>query len=348
MKFSPVSVHLLICTLAMLLCQQSAFAQRDQVFGLRGTPTSGTITAVSPSGITLQVGSSSKVVPLNEIQRVTFDGEPNELRRAREAAHQGRFEDARAELDKLNVADLRRDFVRQDVEYYSAYLDSRMSLTEGGNKDAALEALLTFVRRHPQSYHFYEAAETLGDLAVALGKNEDAVRYYAALAKAPWPEYKLRSAMLEARAQGALQQWDAAQQRYDSVLASELDTPEVHRLKLLATVGRAVTVAHKGHPQEAIETLQGVVAQNDSSDVELFSRAYNALGTCYVLAQQPQEALLAYLHVDLLFFGDPEEHAEALFHLSKLWNEVNKPDRAVTARNMLQTRYAGTAWARQL
>ena len=82
------------------------------------------------------------------------------------------------------------------------------------------------------------------------------------------------------------------------------------------------------------------------TDAELFGRAYNAHGDCLQKAGKPKEALMSYLHVDVLFYSDPDIHAESLYHLSRLWEETKKPDRAATTQNLLQQRYSGSVWAR--
>ena len=77
----------------------------------------------------------------------------------------------------------------------------------------------------------------------------------------------------------------------------------------------------------------------------MIARLYNALGRCYLKQNKPKDAVMAYLHTDVLFYADADAHAEALFHLSKLWSDINKSDRAVAARNTLRERYAGSVWA---
>ena len=76
-------------------------------------------------------------------------------------------------------------------------------------------------------------------------------------------------------------------------------------------------------------------------------QAYNALGAFYRSKQQDTDAVLAYLHVDLLFASNPSAHAEALYHLSQLWGKLDKPDRGVDAANRLRANYAGSSWAQR-
>jgi hypothetical protein len=54
---------------------------------------------------------------------------------------------------------------------------------------------------------------------------------------------------------------------------------------------------------------------------------------------------MAYLHVDVLFYADPEIHAESLYHLTRLWADIKNNDRSVAARKLLDERYSGSIWA---
>ena len=85
----------------------------------------------------------------------------------------------------------------------------------------------------------------------------------------------------------------------------------------------------------------------DETDAELLGRAYNALGAYHRSQQQTTDAVLAYLHVDLLFAANADAHAEALFYLSQLWRLEGKPDRGFDAANRLKTTYAASRWSKK-
>ena len=320
--------------------------QMDQVFLARGTPARGRVTEVARDHVTLEAsGGATRQISVPEIVRITFAEEPVDLNAARTAILQRNYNQALAELRKLEGRKIDRDLIRQDAEYYKAFVLCKLAMGEGGDKAAAMEAMLSFVRSAPQSWHFYEAAETLGDLAMSSGKYADAAKYYGPLATAPWPEYQLRGQIAVGRALIGDRQYDEALAKFEAVLASELATAEGLRQKSLAQVGKAVCLAEKGQPDAAIALLQELIQKNDPQDGQLFARIYNALGRCYIKQNKPKDAVLALLHTDLLFYQDPDAHAEALYHLSRLWGELNKSDRALAARSTLRERYAGSVWA---
>lgn len=339
-----------IAATALVASPGAARAQQqfDSVLGSRGTPTYGTITSISRTEIEIDSTTGDKRFSVNEIQRVTFKGEPRELRAARESIKKGQLESARAGLDEIDTTDITRKEILQDIEFYKAYCDGRLALVGGGDKAAAVRALRAFEAdsANQNSYHYYELMELLGDLAVALSSFDNAVIYYGKLGEAPWPDYKMRASVLQANALVASEKFSEALRKYDEVLSASLDDATAREQKLLATLGKAVCLAETGQPEPGIESVLKIIEENDSREKpQLFARAYNALGTCYLKAGKPQDALLAFLHVDLLFNQTPDAHAEALYYLCDLWRTVNKSERSIRARSVLENRYSGSPWA---
>ena len=323
-------------------------AQDDAVFSKKtGTPTRGLISAVSPQQVTIQTTGIARNIEVKDILKVTFGDEPSELTTARQRALAGQFGDAIEELGKVNEAEITNDVIKQDVVYYRAYSGAKHAMSSGGDKKAAQDQLYAFVSANPNSFHFFEAAELLGDLAFARADYAGAARFYGGLARAPWKEYELRAYVLQARSMSAEGKYAEALPGFEQVLTSGLTTPEALEQKMHATVGKAVCLAATGKHDEGIQIVEDLIAKNDPADATLFGRAYNALGACYMKTGKTKEALLAFLHTDVLFYRDPETHAEALFHLSKLWGDVGKSDRAVRARGLLTSQYVGSRWAAQ-
>jgi tetratricopeptide (TPR) repeat protein len=347
--FSSLRV-LVLCSmtaLLLLVCGSAAGQGVDQVFLTKGPPSRGTIAdaGMSWDKVQLDSGGAARDIWVNEIVRITYKDEPAELSSGRNHAIQRNYAQGLAELKKLDGRKVDRALVMQDIEYYRALCQCKLAMSEGGDKAAASAAMRDFVTKAPQSYHFYEAAEVLGDLAMASGKWADAVKYYGPIAGAPWPDYQMRANNALGRAHLQEKQFSEALAKFQAVIGRDASTPEENRQKNLAQVGRAICLAETGKAGEAVNILQDLINKNDPQDAALFARAYNALGRCYMKQGKTKEAVLALLHTDVLFFNETDAHAEALYHLSKLWSEVNKSDRATAARATLKQRYAGSIWA---
>jgi tetratricopeptide (TPR) repeat protein len=313
----------------------------------RGTKLVGKISDVSPTEITISSSGTERKVPVSDVERISLAGEPAGLRQARAAILAGQYEQATQSLENLEEPSDSAPVLRQEIAFHRALASANLALRGGGDADAASQKLLDFVRQNRTSFHFYEAAELLGQLAQVSGNYENAARYYQQLAKAPWPEYTLRSHVLigdSLRAQGKP---DEALQQYDKALAADASEPSVLRQQTLARIGQAACQAEKGETDRAIEALEQVIAKNDPADGELFAQAYLALGTAYRKAERTVDAVLAYLHIDLLFYAQRSAHAEALYYLSTLWPLVEEPARGVESRQLLQSRYAGSVWAKR-
>lgn len=322
----------------------SAFAL-DKIKPRQGVPTSGTITSMSPEEVEIEAGPVKKKVPVNEIQFVEYDGEPNELSLVRGAYASGKYEETLELLGKIDADKVERNEVKQDLDFYRAAALGHLALAGAGSMQEAGRALLAFESKQAGSYHYLEVCQLIGDMLVSAGKLDAATRYYDKLANSRFPEYKLKADYLVAKALEGQKKYAEAISKYDAVINGVGDSPDSQSQKLASVCGKATCLAATGKADEAVKMVEDVISKADAGDLQLHAQAYNALGSVYRTAGKKKEALMAYLHTDLLFSAFPEQHAEALAALSELWRDADKADRADQAAATLKDRYPGSRWA---
>jgi tetratricopeptide (TPR) repeat protein len=342
-------IALLTAAVIALAATSPAVAQRsvDRVRLLRGGSDSGEITDMSPLEVTLNKAAAKRVIPVNEIKTVLFEGEPTELSQARVSATNGNYEKAAQALSEVDLQAIRRDVVRQDVDFYKAFIAGKLALNGAGEIDDAGRQLNNFVRSYPKNFHYLAAAELMGDLLMASGRFDQAQKQYAELTKTPWPDYKMRASVAVGRTLQAQSKHAEAIAKFDTALAMPDGGVDAANQKLSATLAKAVSQAATGGVDEAVGSIEKVIQDTDPEQKELHARAYNALGNCYEQAGKTKDALLAYLHVDVLYSTVPEEHAEALAHLVPLWRAIGQEERARETNELLQERYGAGRAARR-
>jgi tetratricopeptide (TPR) repeat protein len=316
----------------------------DRVKLAQGSQSSGRITEISPTEIVLEIGSTKKKYAVNTVDSVQFDKEPNDLTQARIAVHAGRFSDAVTLLAKIDTSKIDRAEILKDIEFFKALAASRLALAGSGSIADAGKKMFAFEKAERDSFHYFETCETLGDLLFALNKFSEAETFYNKLAEAPWPDYQMRAAVLIGRALVGQKQYDRANAKFDAALAIEGSGKEAEGQRLAARLGKASALAGGGKTDDAIKLVEEIISQADAENLELHARAYTVLGNCYKAAGKKNEALLAFLHVDLLYSRFGELHAEALANLATLWTDLDKADRAAQARETLKEKYPASAW----
>ncbi|MEZ6067371.1 MAG: tetratricopeptide repeat protein [Planctomycetaceae bacterium] len=129
------------------------------------------------------------------------------------------------------------------------------------------------------------------------------------------------------------------------------DTPAEGSQRLQAMLGQARCLQARQDYDGAVKTLDTVINESTPSDSRLQAEAYLRQGDCYLaMNANPKEAIMAYLHVDVIpaMSRESDLHAEALYQLSQLWKQVNQPDRAREAAEALQAEYGSSQWAKKL
>lgn len=333
--------------LTTALVYQTLSSAEDQIDRKGGDRERGIITSMSKLGVVLRANGVDKEIPANQILRISYDQEPGDLSSIRRDLAEKDYRRALDDLNKIDLKKVDREVVRQEIEFGRAMCMARLAMAEGGDKAAAETALKEFASRNKDSYHFYTAAELAGDLAASAGNYSDAAKYYTAVANVEWEEVRIRGSVALGRMLAAQGKHAEALEKFESVI-KEAKSGDAEPVKQLAVVGKAQSLAETGKSAEAISLLadpKGVIATSDAKDTRLMARAFNALGNAYLKEGKKKDAVLAFLRTELLFFQEPDAHAEALYHLSKLFQEINKSERAAEAAAKLKQQYAGSVWA---
>lgn len=319
----------------------------DAVRTVKGT-INGAVESMTAQEVKLKRSDGrEETVAVNAIRAIKYDGEPARLEAVRKAAAAGRYDDCLKTLGELDQEQIDRAEIQADLLYYRALATAKLALAGAGNLRDAGKVVRSFTDKHADNYHWLAATELLGDLFLAVGAHEPAFKEYDKLEQAPWDDYRLRAAIAKGGVLKAQKKYDEAAAAYDRVLQLTKDNPgkdeeaqeAIAAQALTATLGKVECLAEAGKPEEAVRLVEGVIAAASPEDSALNARAYNALGAALKKAGRAKEALLAYLHVEVLYSAQSQAHAEALRNLAELWSAANQPQRAAQALQTLQDRY---------
>jgi hypothetical protein len=339
---TTLSIALVIS--AFFAANARAQSEYYRVHPLTGTPAIGRLGEMTKDKVRLELSSGNKEFAVNDIKFVQLPSEPRELTEARNFALDGKYDQALATLDKIPPPLLANEAIRQDADYYRTLANARLAINHAGDAKPAGMALVAYINANKNSYHFYEANETAGDLLVTIGRYEQAIPYFRELSNAAWPDYKMRGLVDIGRALQMQGKFADAIGQFDAALAIEAKGKAAEAQLLAAKVGKGRSLTELGRAKEGLQILRESIDQAAPDQFQALAQAYNALGATYVKLMQPKDALDAYLHVTLLYNQFPDQHAEALFHLKELWKQLNKPDSAKQAAELLKTRYVSSPW----
>lgn len=313
----------------------------------------GQFTTISKNEIvvTQKVGNKEEHIPANEIGRVEFQGEPPVLGLARSNENGGRLAEALAGYEEAFNAAGTNANLKAEVTFLIARTLAKMGQADATKLPVAIAKLNEFVNGNRDHYRFYQAELLLAEAALAANDPVTADTAFERVTQAPWPDYQMTGKIGGARTLLAQDKVADAQAIFDQVAAAKVSTPAEKACQLAAMLGQGECLQRQNKHEQAADILEKVVSQASADETRLLAQAYLQLGRCYEGdAQHLKDAVLAYLHVDVIpsLAVQSDLHAEALFHLSKLWPSIGQPARGAEASAKLQQEYPESPWTKKL
>ena len=337
-----------ILTLTILLVAIRSAVAADQINLRDGKVVLGKIQQESTTEVVIAGTAGTQTIEVSRITEIRYDGHPATMTQARIFEGSGNWRGAADQYVEAQ-ADLNdKPLVLQAAQFGEARSLARLALNESAETDKAIGRLDAFRKAHPQSRHHYPLHELLGRLYFAKNDYTQAAEAFDELAKAPWPDAQLRAALYQGRMLKAQKKLDEALARLDKIAAAQAESAELQLIQAEALLEKAGCFRAQNRRDQEIEALQQALARTPSNANPLQAEAYIALGDALQAAQKPKDALMAYLHVDLMFPQDKELHARALYNLTLLWTQLGHGDRAAKTRSTLKSEYPDSSWNKKL
>ena len=337
-----------ILLLAVIACSAdfaNAQSSLDRVRRRTGVDT-GEITKVTALAVTIKRSGVEKNIPVEEIKSIYFSGEPSQVNTARQAIARNEPADAMKALEKIDRSAIGREEIVQELDFLTLKAQGQLATRGQGSLNTVSKSAESFLAKHRSSFHVSDVIELLGSAHLASGNTDEALRQYRKLAKAPGAYFQARSAILIGQVLQQQGKHDEAVAEFDRALAASKKEAGIEGERLRATLYKAVSQSALGKTEQATKTVKEIIAQADRSDTEIMAAAYNALGECYLQSEQTQAARDAFLHVDILFASDGQQHAKALYELAKIWTQLGREQRARDAQQRLKKDYPSSRWAK--
>jgi predicted negative regulator of RcsB-dependent stress response len=321
----------------------------DQVTRLSdGATLRGKLTTLSKSRIVLERsnGATEEFTP-DDIRDLRFDREPTSLQRVRTNIRGGAFDTALESLEQIR-SDYRGTDRRvvTELEFLKARCEAGIAETDPEAAAGAIASLTAFGATHGNDFRSIEATLLLADLLVEQDA-ERAINLLKQVQQSGLTGFELQAGVTLGDILLRNGNADDALAAFDDVVERSKGNPAAISAYCEGQLGRSRCLRLQSNPDQAVALLDQLIAEVSDERPTVLARAWNCIGDCQRDNNNKKAALMAYLHVDVLYATASAEHAESLYWLATLWKSVGHPERGVDARSRLQTQYANSQWAQR-
>jgi TolA-binding protein len=301
----------------------------------------GTVEKETPTEVVVTLGTNTTTVPTDQIVSIRYDGQSANFQLGESRETTGLLAEAADYFKKAAAESAGRPFPQQAALFHEAQALGELSLVEPERAKEARGKLEKFIQSYPGGRHIAAAREALARLQIHSGDYAGAEATIATLSR--MPKTGDRAAVLRTRVLAKQGKHEEAIAALDALIASAPKGSEKQRAALLA---KAESLAATKKFKEAETLLREVIKGSPAEDAASQAPAYNTLGDCLRAANKPQEAQFAYLHTDMLYNKDKEEHPRALAGIAAVCRQLKQDARADEFTQRLKQEYPRSSWNR--
>jgi len=304
-----------------------------------GRQVRGQVQSESSSEVVVQLGATTINVPADQVLSIRYDRQSPSFTVAESREAAGLLTEA-AELFRTAAADPNAEpLAVRAAQFREAEVLTDLALIEPERTKDARDKLTKFVRLYPSSRQIAAAQECVARLQLSAGDFSGAASTISALAKIP--NFGDRAAVLRTKL--------LAKQGKNAEAVADLDRlisgyPKASEQRRAAVLAKAENLAALKKYPEAEALVREAIAASPAEDAIAQAAAYNTLGDCFRAANRPKDALLSYLHTDLLYAKNKEEHPRALYHIQSLFRQLKEDGRADEYAQRLKQEYPRSPW----
>ncbi len=330
-----------------IACSLAAAVQGDEVVLIpnstvkeaSGSRVRGAVQSESTTEVVVKLGATTTKVPTDQIVSIRYDGQPPDMALAETSENQGALAKSIDLYKKAAGEASGKPFIEQLAAFKAASLTAELAMTEPSKMNDAISLLNDFVKNHPESRHIASATESLARLQLSKSDYAGVESSLTTLSKLPGGAD--RAAVYRARILAKKGDHAGAIAELDRLIKAGPDGSVRQREAKLA---RAESLVALKKYADAETEVRSVIKALPPEDYTAMASAYNTLGDSLRAAGRPKDALVAYLHTDLLYAKDKEQHPRALAQIVPLWRELKRDDRADETLARLKQEYPQSPW----
>jgi tetratricopeptide (TPR) repeat protein len=334
-----VMLPALIAALAVSAAADELILVPNATFKAPGGRIRGQIQEETPTIVRIQAPTGLQEVPVEQIESVTYEGQPSSVLLAQTREASGDLAGA-AEMYKKAISDSGgKSLLVQAASFGQAHTTADLASSSPARANEAIALLEAFLKAHPKSRHKGPALEDLARLYLQKGDADAASKAIDELESIPWEAD--HATVMKTRVLTKRGKNDEAIQALDKIIAG---APKGSMRAIEAQLARAENLAALKKFKEAESAVKDVIKDTPPEKADIQALAHNTLGDCYRAAGQPKNALLAYLQTVLLYDKDKEQHPRALYQSALLFRELKRDDRADEMMEELKQKYPQSPW----